>query len=371
VLKPAIAIPTQLSSQTHTAAECRELLSKNRAWGTLFTDHMLTGSYNSKEGWHDLKVGPFGTFELHPATAVLHYGQAIFEGMKAYHQPDGSIAAFRPEMNARRFALSAERLAMPALPEELFLASLGALVEADRAWVPEKYGESLYLRPLMFSTDPQLMTRPSDTYRYVLIASPVADYFPNGVKPVTVWVSSEYVRAVRGGVGEAKCSGNYAAGFIAQRQAAAHGCDQVVWLDAIDRETVEEMGGMNIFFVFNKGGKRALVTPKASGSLLKGVTRNSLLTLTADLGYEVEERQITFDEWKSGCESGLVAEAFACGTAAVITPIGQVKSDRGTFTVADGGTGEVTARLRQALLDIQHGVSADPHKWRYQLAPRP
>jgi branched-chain amino acid aminotransferase len=364
-----IDIEKELSPRRRTAAECREVFAKNRAWGEIFSDHMVTGFFTQQQGWHGLKVCPFGTFELHPATAALHYGQAIFEGLKAYHQPDGAIMAFRAEMNAKRFARSAERLAMPPLPEELFLASLRALVEVDRAWTPENYGESLYLRPLMFSTDERLMTGPSRTYRYVVMAAPVADYFPNGIKPVSVWISSEYVRAVRGGVGEAKCAGNYAASFLAQREAATNGCEQVVWLDAIDRETVEEMGGMNVFMVFDRGGKPVLGTPKASGSLLKGVTRDTLLTLAGDLGYAAEERRITFDEWKSGCESGEITEAFACGTAAVITPIGQVKSDKGAFSVADGNTGKVTTNLRRALLDIQHGRSADRHGWRYQLAP--
>ena len=367
MLQQQIDIQKQLNPRPRTPEECREIFAKNREWGATFTDHMITAFYTPTEGWHDLKVCPLGTLELHPATAALHYGQAIFEGLKAYAQPDGSIAAFRPEMNAKRFAASAKRLAMAPLPEELFLASLSALVEADRAWVPPGYGESLYLRPLMFSNDARLMTRPSDTYRFVLMASPVADYFPNGVKPVSVWISSEYVRAVRGGVGEAKCAGNYAASFLAQREAVANGCDQVVWLDAIDRQTVEEMGGMNVYFVYRTGGKPTIITPKASGSLLKGITRDTLLTLAADLGYVAEERRITFDEWKSGCESGEISEAFACGTAAVITPIGQVKSERGTFTVSDGGTGEVSARLRRTLLDIQHGRSPDPHGWRYQL----
>jgi branched-chain amino acid aminotransferase len=250
----------------------------------------------------------------------------------------------------------------------MFLDSLSALVETDRAWVPENYGESLYLRPLMFSGDARLMTSPSETYRFVVIASPVADYFTNGVKPVTVWISQDYARAVRGGVGEAKCAGNYAAGFIAQREAVANGCDQVVFLDAIDGETIEEMGGMNVFFIFKNGGTPMLVTPMASGSILRGVTRNTLLTLARDLGFPAEERRITIENWRAGCESGEISESFACGTAAVITPIGQVKSAKGVFNVADGGTGDVTAKLRGALLDIQHGRVEDRHGWRYRLA---
>ena len=363
-----IAIQKHVSPQRRTAEECQAHLRDNPEWGSVFTDHMVTGIFSPADGWHDFQVRPFGNFELHPATAVLHYGQAIFEGLKAYHQLDGSVAAFRPEMNARRFAASATRLAMPPLPDGMFLASLAALVETDRAWVPETYGQSLYLRPLMFSCDARLMTGPSKTYQFALMASPVADYFPNGIRPVTVWVSSEYVRAVKGGVGEAKCAGNYAASFVAQKQAAENGCDQVVWLDAIDRRTVEEMGGMNIFFVLRDEGQPVVVTPQASGSLLKGVTRDTILTLASDLGYRTEERRVTLEEWRKGCEGGQMLEAFACGTAAVITPIGHVKSAGMEFKIADGQTGELTALLRHALLDIQHGRSEDSHGWRYKLA---
>ncbi len=365
---PEITIQKNLRPQRRTMEECQGLLRECPEWGSLFTDHMVTGRFSSKDGWHNFQVRPFGTFELHPATAVLHYGQAIFEGLKAYDQLDGTVAAFRPEMNARRFAASATRLAMPPLPEDLFLASLAALVEADRAWVPAAYGQSLYLRPLMFSCDARLMTGPSDAYQFTLMAAPVADYFAKGVRPVTVWVSSEYVRAVKGGVGEAKCAGNYAASFIAQKEAVQHGCDQVVWLDAIDRQTVEEMGGMNIFFVRRDGGQPVLVTPRVSGSLLKGVTRDTILTLASDLGYRAEERRITLEEWRAGCESGQMVEAFACGTAAVVTPIGHVKAAGMEFSIGAGQTGELTALLRKALLDLQHGRAADAHGWRYKLA---
>ena len=350
-----------------TDAERRALAEAKPRWGTAYSDHMVTGVYDPDAGWHDFTVGPMHDFAMHPASTVLHYGQAIFEGLKGYRQPDGSVAAFRPDQNAKRFAASAERLAMPPLPEALFLASLKSLAEADRAWVPDSYGASLYFRPMMFSTDVGLMTRPSLTYRFVLFACPVADYFPNGVKPVTVWVSSDYVRAVRGGTGEAKCAGNYAASFLVQQKAAEQGCDQVVWLDAIDRSTIEEMGGMNIFFVSREDGRPKLVTPEASGSLLKGVTRDSLLRLAGDLGYPVEERRTTFRDWQAGCADGTIAESFACGTAAVITPIGRVKGDNVDFPVAGGNTGEVTAHLRKALLDIQHGMAPDPHGWRYPL----
>ena len=361
-------IERTLARVRRTEAECGALLADRPVWGSVFSDHMVTGSYDPALGWHGFTAGPVDTFRLHPATVVLHYGQAVFEGLKGYRQPDGSVAAFRPDQNAKRFAASAERLAMPPLPEALFLDSMCTLAELDRAWVPRTHGASLYFRPMMFGTDVGLMTAPSQTYRFVLFACPVTDYFRNGVKPVTVWVSSDYVRAVRGGTGEAKCAGNYAASFLVQRQAAEHGCDQVVWLDAVGRRTIEEMGGMNIFFVAMEDGAPKLVTPEVSGSLLKGVTRDSLLRLAADLGYEVEERRTTVDDWRAGCADGRITEAFACGTAAVITPIGHVKSDDVAFQVGDGGTGEVTARLRGALLDIQHGIAADVHGWRYTLA---
>lgn len=357
-----------IGASRRSEAECSALAAAKPGWGSVFSDHMVTGSYEPASGWHNFKVGPVDTFQMHPASTVLHYGQAIFEGLKGYSQPDGSIATFRPEQNARRFAASAERLAMPPLPEATFLASLCALAAADHAWVPKTYGASLYFRPMMFSTDVGLMTRPSLTYRFALFACPVADYFPNGVKPVTVWVSSDYVRAVRGGTGEAKCAGNYAASFLVQREAAERGCDQVVWLDAIDRSTIEEMGGMNIFFVSREDGAPKLVTPQVSGSLLKGVTRDSLLRLAADLEYPVEERRTTFADWQAGCADGTIVESFACGTAAVITPIGRVKSDNVDFRIADGETGAVTGHLRKALLDIQHGLVPDTHGWRYPLA---
>ena len=350
-----------------TDTESHALASAKTGWGSTFSDHMVTGLYDPASGWHNFTVGPVESFSMHPACTVLHYGQAIFEGLKGYRQPDGSVAAFRPDRNAQCFAASAERLAMPPLPETMFLDALRTLAEVDRAWVPDSYGASLYFRPMMFSTDVGLMTRPSQTYRFVLFACPVTDYFPNGVKPVTVWVSSDYVRAVRGGTGEAKCAGNYAASFLAQRKAAEHGCDQVVWLDAIDRSTIEEMGGMNVFFVSREDGAPKLVTPEASGSLLKGVTRDSLLRLAADLGYPVEERRTTLLNWQAGCADGTIAESFACGTAAVITPIGRVKSDNVDFQVAAGDTGTITAHLRKALLDIQHGVADDKHQWRYAL----
>jgi branched-chain amino acid aminotransferase len=337
-------------------------------FGKYFTDHMVTVKWTADQGWHEAAVGPYAPFSLDPATSVLHYGQAIFEGLKAYRQPDGSIASFRPEANAERFQHSAERLAMPQLPQELFLQSLRELVAADERWVPTKQGESLYLRPFMISTESGLgVNHPANEYLYSVIASPAGPYFASGVKPVSVWLSTEYVRAAPGGTGFAKCAGNYAASFVAQAQAVEKGCDQVVWLDAVERRWVEEMGGMNLFFVFGSGADARVVTPELSGSLLPGVTRKSLLQLATDFGHKVEERRISTDEWEKSAASGELTEVFACGTAAVITPVGRVKHAGGEFTVADGGPGTLTMKLREALTGIQEGTAADPHGWMHPL----
>lgn len=347
------------SSSPRSAQERVRLLA-DPGFGQVFTDHMVSIRYSEDEGWHDAALTAYAPITLDPATSALHYGQAIFEGLKAYHQPDGSVALFRPEQNAARFQRSARRLAMAELPTALFLDSVRALVRADRDWVPTRPGESLYLRPLMFATDPFLGVRPSLTYRYLLFASPAGDYFPGGVRPVSVWLSTEYVRAAPGGTGEAKCAGNYAASLVAQAQAAEQGCDQVVWLDAVDHRYVEEMGGMNLYFVFADGH---LVTPELTGTLLPGVTRDSILTLGPDLGLGVEERRITTDEWEQGCADGSISEVFACGTAAVVTPVGEVKHAGGSFTVADGQPGAVTMKVRESLLGIQQGTAPDPHAW--------
>jgi branched-chain amino acid aminotransferase len=270
------------------------------------------------------------------------------------------VALFRPEQNARRFQRSARRLAMAEVPEDLFLGAVEALVAADRDWVPSGEGQALYLRPLEFALDPFLGVRPSRDYQFLLFASPAGAYFPGGVQPVTVWLSTEYVRAAPGGTGEAKCAGNYAASLVAQAQAAEQGCDQVVWLDAVEHKYVEEMGGMNLYFVFADG---RLVTPALTGTLLPGVTRDSILTLGADLGLQVEERLISTEEWEAGCADGSIAEVFACGTAAVVTPVGEVKHAHGSFTVADGEPGALTMKVREALLGIQTGTAPDPHGW--------
>ncbi|MGH3520193.1 MAG: branched-chain amino acid aminotransferase [Haloechinothrix sp.] len=340
----------------------------NPGFGTHFTDHMVTVRWDAEHGWHSAAVEPYAPMTLDPATSVLHYGQAIFEGLKAYRQPDGSIASFRPDQNAARFRRSAKRLAIPELPEEVFLDSLRALIAVDGRWVPEAEGESLYLRPFIISTEAGLgVNRPANSYLYSLIASPAGPYFSGGVKPVSLWLSTEYSRAAPGGTGFAKCAGNYAASFVAQAQAVEQGCDQVAYLDAATQEWVEELGGMNLFFVFGSGSDVHIVTPELTGTLLPGVTRDSLLRLARDFGHTVEERRISAEEWEKTAVSGELTEVFACGTAAVITPVGRVKHTGGEFVISGGQPGELTMRLRAELTAIQTGKAADPHGWMYPL----
>jgi branched-chain amino acid aminotransferase len=349
------------------SAEERAAILSSPGFGTYFTDHMVRIDY-ADGVWGEGAVVPYGPLSLDPATSALHYGQEIFEGLKAYRQPDGSIATFRPDMNASRFARSAERLAMAQLPEELFVESLRALVEVDRDWVPDDADESLYLRPFTIATDVGLgVNRPSSSYAYLLIASPAGSYFASGVRPVKVWLSTEYTRAAPGGTGFAKCAGNYAAAFVAQAQATAKGCDQVVWLDAAEHRWVEEMGGMNMYFVYGSGPSARIVTPALTGTLLPGVTRDSLFTLAADLGYHAEEGKISTDEWREGNASGAITEVFACGTAAVITPIGAVDSEHGGWPVGNGEPGPVSMQLREHLMAIQTGREADKHGWMHRL----
>ncbi|MBU6245904.1 MAG: branched-chain amino acid aminotransferase [Actinomycetales bacterium] len=340
----------------------------NPGFGRFHTDHMVRARWSADAGWHDAVLVPYGPITLDPSSAVLHYGQEIFEGLKAYRHADGTIRSFRPMQNADRFARSARRLAMAEVPGELFLGSIEALVRQDRAWVPDDPQKSLYLRPFMIATEIGLGVRPANAYEYYLIASPAGAYFPQGIKPVSVWLSDDYVRAAPGGTGEAKCGGNYAASLVAQAEAAQHGCDQVVWLDAVERAWVEEMGGMNLYFVYGSGDAARLVTPALTGTLLPGITRESLLTVAADLGILAEEGRISVEQWRQGCASGEITEVFACGTAAVITPVGSVKSRMsGSWEVNGARTGEVTMRLRQALLDIQTGAAPDRHNWLHTI----
>jgi len=351
------------NSQPVSAAERAALLA-NPGFGRVFTDHMVTIRYADGKGWYDARVEARAPIPMDPATAVLHYAQEIFEGLKAYVAVDGGVTMFRPEANARRFAASAQRMAMAPLPEQAFLDSLTRLITIDREWIPTSEDGSLYLRPFMFASEVFLGVRPAMEYLYAVIASPVGSYFTGGVKPVTVWVSHEYTRAAPGGTGAAKCGGNYAASLVAQAEAIEHGCDQVVFLDAVDRRFVDELGGMNIFYVYDDG---AIATPPLTGSVLPGITRDSIMTLARHAGRTVTERPVSFDEWQADAASGRLREVFACGTAAVITPIGTVRHSGGEFTVADGGPGEVTLGLRQSLVDIQRGRAEDPFGWVHRV----
>jgi branched-chain amino acid aminotransferase len=359
---------TVSSNANPTSDEAREAILADPGFGRYYTDHMVSIEYDVGQGWHDARVISYGAIELDPSALVLHYAQEIFEGLKAYRWADGSIVSFRAEANAARMRSSARRIAIPELPDDVFIESLRQLIAVDKAWVPPHGGEeSLYLRPFVFATEPGLGVRPAKRYRYLVIASPAGAYFKHGIKPVSVWVSTEYVRATPGGTGAAKFGGNYAASLAAQAEAAENGCEQVVWLDAVERRYIEEMGGMNIFFVFGSGGSTRLVTPELSGSLLPGITRDSLLQLATDAGFAVEERKVDIDEWQKKNAAGEISEVFACGTAAVITPISHVKYNGIEFTVGDGEAGAVTMALRDTLTGIQRGTFADTHGWMSRL----
>ena len=331
-------------------------------FGKYYTDNMVIAQWNESSGWSDATLQAYGPLSLDPATMVFHYGQEIFEGMKAYTQPDGGISLFRPEANAKRFAKSAARIALPEMPVDFFVQTVEELVKQDKGWVPKKSGESLYLRPFMIATEVGLGVRPSNQATYVLIATPAAAYF-DASKAVTVWISTEYVRAALGGTGEAKCGGNYAASLLAQKQAAKEGCDQVAYIDAVERKWVEEMGGMNLYFIKGSGKAAKIMTPKLTGTLLPGITRDSILTLANDLGYKTEETMISIDDWRDGVKSGEITEIFACGTAAVVSAVGAAKSIHGTWQTGGGKPGVITNEIRAALLGIQHGTVADKHGW--------
>ncbi len=335
-------------------------------FGKYYTDNMVVAEWSEADGWQDAQLIPYGPISLDPATAVFHYGQEIFEGLKAYRHPDGSISLFRPDANAARFARSAARLALPEMPIDFFVETIEELVKQDHNWVPSKLGESLYIRPFMIATEVGLGVRPSNKATYLLIATPAGAYF-NAAVAVTVWISTEYVRAAPGGTGEAKCGGNYAASLVAQKQAATQGCDQVVWIDAIERKWIEEMGGMNLYFVKGSGANARVVTPKLTGTLLPGITRDSILTVAADLGYAVSEEMISVDDWRDGVLSGEITEIFACGTAAVVSAVGSAKSAHGEWKTGDGNPGPITMQIRETLLGIQHGTIADTHGWNHKV----
>jgi branched-chain amino acid aminotransferase len=355
-------------SQTVVPAAERERILEAPGFGQVFTDHMITLRWSAGRGWHDGKLEPYGPFALEPATAVFHYAQELFEGLKAYRQDSGSVVMFRPQANAARFNAGCRRMAMPELPEETFLRALELLVAQDREWIPRGEGNSLYLRPFMIATQRGLgVNHPSEEFLFCVIASPAAAYF-GATKTVKVWLSEDYTRAAPGGTGAVKCGGNYAAAFVAQQQAVEKGCDQVVWLDAAEHKWVEEMGGMNLYFVHGSGSQARISTPGLTGTLLPGITRDSLLRLAPDLGIPAAESRISVPQWREGCASGEITEVFACGTAAVVTPVGAVDGTSGGWTIADGNPGPVTMRLREELIGIQYGHRPDPFGWIHKVA---
>ncbi len=354
---------TRLPHPAVAPAAARAQILENPGFGTHFSDHMVSIEWSEGRGWHDATVGPRQAIPLDPAAAVLHYAQEIFEGLKAYRQQDGGVALFRPEANAARFNRSAERLAMPALPEATFIEAIRQLVAADRDWFPGVDGGSLYLRPFMIATEAFLGVRPAKQYKFLVIASPVGNYFKSGAPAVSIWVS-EYSRAAPGGTGAAKCGGNYAASLVPQAEAIARGHDQVVFLDAAEHKWIEELGGMNLYFAFDDG---SLITPPLTGTILPGITRDSIMQLAREEGLEVREERYSLDQWRDDAASGKLIEAFACGTAAVVTPVGKVAGHDGEFTVGSGGPGQLTGRLKARLVAIQRGEAADTHGWVMRL----
>jgi len=339
----------------------REAILAAPGFGQHFTDHMVDVCWSEKGGWHRPRVSPYGPIQLDPAAAVLHYAQEIFEGLKAYRHADGSIQTFRPQANAARMQRSARRLALPELPESIFLDSLRQIVAVDGAWVPSADETSLYLRPFMFAKEAFLGVRPAKKVAYYLIASPAGAYFPGGVQPVNIWLSTNYARAGKGGTGAAKTGGNYASSLLPQAEAYEKGCQQVLFLD--DERNLEELGGMNVVLVTRDG---RLLTPE-SDSILEGITRDSILQLARDRGIEVEERKISIDEWRQGAESGEIIGAFACGTAAVVVPIGKLLADDFEIVHEGDAATSLAMSLRDELTGIQYGRVEDRHGWMVRL----
>ena len=332
-------------------------------FGKVFTDHMFIMDYSKEEGWHDARIVPFGRISLHPASTVLHYGAEIFEGLKAYRRADGGVQLFRPMENIQRMNRSAERMSLPLLDEQEALEALTTFVKLEEKWVPKSFGTSLYLRPFMFGNDEALGVHAVHNATFMLIASPSGSYYAEGINPVKIMIENEDVRTVRGGTGYAKCGGNYAASTRAGERAAAKGYSQVLWLDGVERKYIEEVGAMNVMFKIN--GK--IVTPMLTGSILPGITRKSCIEVLKNLGYEVEERLLSVDELVAAMESGALEEAWGCGTAAVVSPIGQLAYGEKEYVVNGGKIGEVTQKLYDILTGIQWGKVEDTFSWVYKL----
>lgn len=348
-----------------TPAAEREAVIANPTFGTHFTDHQVIVVWERDKGWHSAEVVPYGPIMMDPSSSVLHYGQEIFEGIKAYRHEDGSIWTFRPTANAKRLQRSAKRMALPELPEEVFVESLKQLIAVDGAWVPKPENEkTLYFRPFEIAAENFLGVRAANRAEYRVIASPVGPYFTGGLKPVSIWIALDSARAGKHGTGEAKTGGNYAASLLAQQEGYEQGCSQVMFLDAETATNIEELGGMNLFFVFKNG---EVATPSLDGTILHGITRDSVLQLIRDRGIKVSERKVSLAEIRDAAAKGELVEVFACGTAAVITPVGTLKSRVEEIKISEE-SGELTASLREELTGIQYGRVADRHGWMHKLA---
>lgn len=332
-------------------------------FGTIFTDHMFIMNYETKKGWYDPRIVPYQPVVLDPSAMVFHYGQEMFEGLKAYRADDGRILLFRPDMNAKRTNHTNERLCIPKIPEEDFVQAVKELVKTDAAWIPNRKETSLYIRPFIIATDPFLGVRPSDTYLFMVILSPVGPYYPEGLNPVKIWIEDEYVRAIRGGIGEAKTGGNYVASMAAQLKAHEEGYSQVLWLDGVERKYIEEVGAMNIFFKI----RGTVLTPKLNGSILPGITRDSVITLCKEWNIPVEERKISVDELYQASKSGDMEEVFGTGTAAVISPVGHLRFQDQVIQIQDGGIGQLSQKLYDTVTGIQHGRISDTRGWVTQV----
>ncbi len=328
-------------------------------FGKFFTDHMFIMDWDSENGWHDARIEPFGPLTLHPAATVFHYGAEIFEGLKAYRRPDGEVQLFRPWENIKRLNQSAERLSLPQVDEEFTLDALKKFVALEKDWVPSEPGTSLYLRPFLFGNDETLGVHTIHHAKYVVIASPVGAYYAEGLNPVKIMIETRDVRAVRGGTGYTKCGGNYAASMRAGDRAAAEGYSQVLWLDGVERRYIEEVGAMNVMFLING----VVVTPQLTGSILPGITRKSCIELLREMGYTVEERLLSVEELTRALQTGALQEAWGCGTAAVISPIGELRMGQAHYQVADGGIGKLSQKLYDTLTSIQWGTAPDTHQW--------
>ncbi|EJF80928.1 branched-chain amino acid aminotransferase [Bartonella doshiae] len=358
---PISSVPFKIEKHPSPLSdEEREKILKNPGFGQFFTDHMGIVKWTKDKGWHNAVISQYKSLEINPASTVLHYAQEIFEGLKAYRAKDGRILLFRPDSNAQRFMESAQRLAMPELPKDIFLDAVHQLVRIDQKWVSDNPNASLYIRPFMFGNENFLGVRPSKEYLFCIIASPVELYFKGEEKPVSVWLETDYSRAGPGGTGAAKCGGNYAASLLAQKSATENNCTQVLFLDMVEHKWIEELGGMNVCFIM---ADNTLVTPALSGTILPGITRDSILKLAKKMGLTIEERPYSFESLKKDAQSGYLKEVFACGTAAVITSIGRFKYKSGEFTVGNEIIGKVTEQLRTQLVGLQKGNIEDKNNW--------